>query len=271
MGSSVAMVDTASAQTADTNTWYTLVNRNTGKALDDYGSATNDGAPVVQWSRTGAANQQWKFLDSGDGYYRLLNRASGKVLDDSGWSKTEGSELVQWSDGNSANQQWRMADSPDGYVRLVNRFSGMAAEVPLNAKADGGHIAQAHDWNGANQQWQLAPAGSASAKSFMGGGTVLVGAQMDDPTAAAAPFDMRYACIHSQPAPSSDYYTAARCKDEWKSWWGCWGGSSTAPGNQVTWAGLRGGPGDVQGQSTSAEDALELVLPAGPRGRGGRG
>nr|WP_257019622.1 RICIN domain-containing protein [Streptomyces sp. TLI_235] len=27
-------------------------------------------------------NQQWRFLDSGNGWYRLQNRTSGKVLDD---------------------------------------------------------------------------------------------------------------------------------------------------------------------------------------------
>ncbi|NUR03158.1 MAG: lectin [Streptomyces sp.] len=256
VGGSVVVVNTASAQTVDTNTWYTLVNRNTGKALEDLGYATSDGAPVVQWSRTGGANQQWKFIDSGDGNYRLQNRASGKVLDDYGWSKTEGSELVQWSDRNGANQQFHMEDSADGYVRLINRFSGMAAEVPLSSKGDGGHIAQYHDWNGANQQWQLVPAdsaggtgnagssgssttsttlGSNSTNGFMGSDKVLVGGSMSDASAGAAPFDVRYAYVHSRPAPSSDYYSAARCQDGWSSWWGCWNGSTTAPGTYVTW------------------------------------
>ncbi|HEY8985039.1 MAG TPA: RICIN domain-containing protein [Streptomyces sp.] len=259
VGGSLAGAGAASAQTVDTNTWYTLVNRGTGQALEDLGYATNDGAPVAQWSRTGGTNQQWKFVDSGDGNYRLQNRASGKVLDDSGWSKTEGSELGQWSDGNSANQQWKMADSGDGYVRLINRFSGLAAEVPLGAKADGGHIAQYHDWNGTNQQWQLVVAdgggsggttggtgntgstgtstgtGTPVSSSFLGSSTVLIGASMDDTTAASAPFDMRYAYVHSQPAPSSDYYTATRCHDDWSGWWGCWTGSTTAPGTYITY------------------------------------
>ncbi|MGW3122925.1 RICIN domain-containing protein, partial [Streptomyces sp. NPDC001107] len=255
-GGSMVVVNTASAQTVDTNTWYTLVNRNTGKAMEDLGYATNDGAPVAQWSRTGGTNQQWKFIDSGDGNYRLQNRASGKVLDDYGWSKTEGSELVQWSDGNGANQQFHLEESSDGYVRLINRFNGLAAEVPLSSKGDGGHIAQYHDWNGANQQWQLVPAdsaggtgsaggsgssttsttlGSNSTNGFMGSSTVLVGGSMDDSSAAAAPFDVRYAYVHSQPAPSSDYYTASRCNAAWSGWWGCWTGSTTAPGTYITY------------------------------------
>ncbi|WP_234435059.1 MULTISPECIES: RICIN domain-containing protein [Streptomyces] len=248
VGGSVVVVNTASAGTVDTNSWYVLVNRSTGEALDAPAYASNDGAPLVQWSRNGGTNQQWKFIDSGDGNYRLQNRNSGKVLDDYNWSKTEGSELVQWRDLNGANQQFHMEKSSDGYVRLINRFSGMAVEVPGGSKADGSHIAQYHDWAGAQQQWQLVPAGSASGtgnagssgggsstKTFMGSNTVLVGGMMNDNSANAAPFDMRYAYVHSQPAPSSDYYSASLCKAAWSSWWGCWSGETTAPGFYVTW------------------------------------
>ncbi|WP_240802024.1 RICIN domain-containing protein [Streptomyces sp. A1136] len=253
VGGSVVVVNTASAGTdVNTNSWYTLVNRSTGKALDGYGFATNDGAPLAQWSRSGATNQQWKFIDSGDGNYRLQNRNSGKVLDDYNWSTTEGSELVQWRDLNGANQQFHLEKSSDGYVRLINRHSGKAVEVPGGSKTDGSRIAQYHDWNGPQQQWQLVPAGSAggtrnagnsgssatpggsSAKRLMGSSTVLLGGMMEDATANAAPFDVRYAYIHSQPAPSSDAYTASRCKSEWSGWWGCWTGNTTAPGTQVT-------------------------------------
>ncbi|WP_407989466.1 RICIN domain-containing protein [Kitasatospora sp. CMC57] len=274
----------------DTDAWYVLVNHNTGEALDGLGYATYDGAPLGQWSRTGGTNQQWKFIDSGDGNYRLQNRNSGKVLDDYNWSKAEGAELVQWRDLNGANQQFHMEKSSDGYVRLINRHSGKAVEVPLDSKADGGRIAQYHDWGGPNQQWQLVPAGSvsgtgntgssgssvaptkpatpatpatpggsvpasqapstrpasspsaapapagggSSAKRLMGSSTMLLGGLMDDSTANAAPFDVRYAYIHSQPAPSAEAYTASRCKAEWSGWWGCWTGDTTAPGTQVT-------------------------------------
>ncbi|AYN43748.1 lectin [Streptomyces dangxiongensis] len=266
---SVVVVNTASAGTVDPKTWYVLVNRNSGKVLDGRDFATHDGAAVVQWGRHGGANQQWRFIDAGDGYYRLQNRNSGKVLDDHNWSKTAGSDIVQWSDRNGTNQQFELAESPDGYVRLINRFSGMAVEVHNASKADGGDVVQYHDRGGANQQWQLVPAGSvgsagtptetggsaptsrapsdtrpssspaagggSSTTRFMGSDTVLIGGSMSDASATAAPFDVRYAYVHSQPAPSSAYYSASRCQDAWKSWWGCWSGSTTAPGNYVTW------------------------------------
>src|SRR6266511_3666133 len=95
----------ARAATVDTSAWYVLVNRNSGKALDDYNFATNDGARVTQWTRTDADNQQWQFVDSGNGYYRLKSRHSGKVLDNSNFSTADSSAIVQWGDSNGFNQQ----------------------------------------------------------------------------------------------------------------------------------------------------------------------
>ncbi len=138
----------------DTTAWYTLVNRNSGKALDVYNLATNDGARITQWARNDGNQQQWQFVDSGGGYYRVKSRLSGKVLDVSGSSTADGGAIVQWTDNSGANQQFRVADS-SGYVRLVNRNSGKAVEVQGASTADGGNVVQYSDWGGANQQWQL--------------------------------------------------------------------------------------------------------------------
>ncbi|MFI6154772.1 RICIN domain-containing protein [Kitasatospora sp. NPDC051170] len=306
VGGSVVVVNAASANTVsvDTDPFYLLVNRSTGQVLDDFGYAGYDGAPVVQWSRTGEANQQWQFIDSGDGNYRLKNRFSGKVLDDLNWSRTEGTELAQWQDLNGANQQFHLERSSDGYVRLINRASGKAVEIPGGAKTTGAHIAQYHDWNGPQQQWQLVPVGNSgggsgsgntgssgssavpttpakptppggsvptsqapsghptsaapapaggggnnAAKTLMGSSTILIGGSMSDASASAAPFDVQYAYVHSQPAPSSDYYTAARCQDAWSGWWGCWTGSTTAPGTFVTYKDANAAHATYQGKS----------------------
>jgi hypothetical protein len=145
----------SSAATVDTSAWYVLVNRNSGKALDVYNLATNDGARITQWARNNGNQQQWQFVDSGGGYYRLKSRHSGKVLDVHNSSTADGGNIVQWADGNGANQQFRLADSDGGHVRLVNRNSGKAVEVQNSATADGANVVQYADWGGANQQWQL--------------------------------------------------------------------------------------------------------------------
>ncbi|MCG5467932.1 endo-1,4-beta-xylanase [Micromonospora sp. LAH09] len=139
----------------DTSAWYVLINRNSGKALDVYASATSDGARISQWSRNNGVNQQWQFVDSGSGYYRVKSRNSSKVLDVSGFSTADGGAIVQWSDLNGTNQQFRLANSADGYVRLINRNSNKAVEVQGASTADGGNVVQYADWGGNNQQWQL--------------------------------------------------------------------------------------------------------------------
>ena len=62
---SLAVLPAASA--VDTGTPYVLVNRNSGKALDVYNFASGDGARLTQWTRGTATNQQWRFIDAGDG------------------------------------------------------------------------------------------------------------------------------------------------------------------------------------------------------------
>ncbi|MEV5879625.1 RICIN domain-containing protein [Streptomyces sp. NPDC052101] len=146
---------TAQAATVDTNAWYVLVNRGSGKALDVSGASSADGAAVQQWTRNDGANQRFQFVDSGGGYYRLKAQHSGKVLDVSGYSTADHAGVVQWSDTNGSNQQFRLADSSDGYVRLLNRNSGKALEVDNAGTADGAKVVQFTDWGGANQQWQL--------------------------------------------------------------------------------------------------------------------
>ncbi|WP_406375452.1 non-reducing end alpha-L-arabinofuranosidase family hydrolase [Streptomyces sp. NBC_00647] len=149
----------AGAATVDPNTSYVLVNRNSGKALDVYNMATDDGARITQWTRNDQNQQQWQFVDSGDGYYRIKSRHSGKVLDVHNWSTANSGAIVQWTDLNATNQQWRLADSSDGYVRLISRHSNKALEVQGASTADSANIVQYDDWGGTNQQWKLVKVG----------------------------------------------------------------------------------------------------------------
>ncbi|MEU0880994.1 non-reducing end alpha-L-arabinofuranosidase family hydrolase [Lentzea sp. NPDC005914] len=155
-GTVVALTPTAaSAATVDTNAWYVLVNRNSGKAMDVAAAGTADGAVVQQWSRHDGANQQWQFVDSGGGYYRLKSKNSGKVLDVDNWSVADGGKVQQWTDLNGTNQQFRLADSDGGYARLINRNSGKTVEVTRQSTADGAAVVQNGDRNATSQQWQL--------------------------------------------------------------------------------------------------------------------
>jgi hypothetical protein len=167
VGGTLVVVEatSASAATVDTTAWYTLINRNSGKALDVSGASTADGAAVQQYTNRNGTNQQWQFLDSGGGYYRLKARHSGKVLDAYNRSTADGAAIVQWTDLNGTNQQWSLADSTGGYVRLINRNSAKALEVQNAATTDSAPVVQYSDWNGANQQWQLVKVGSTTPPS----------------------------------------------------------------------------------------------------------
>jgi hypothetical protein len=158
----VVGVPAASAATVDPNAWYVLVARHSGKALDLYNLATNDGAPLVQWPRNDGAWQQWQFVDSGGGFYRLRSRHSGKVVAISGNSTADGAAVVQMTDTNATSQQFRLVDSDSGYVRVLNRNSGKALDVNGRSTADAAPIIQWADANATNQQWQLVPLGSGT-------------------------------------------------------------------------------------------------------------
>ncbi|HET7865672.1 MAG TPA: hypothetical protein VFL86_14815 [Burkholderiaceae bacterium] len=71
--------------------------------------------------------------------------------------------------------------------------------------------------------------------TFMGSDKLLVGGSMSEQSASAAPFDVRYAYVHSRPASSQACYAAPKCTDSCGGWWGCWTGNTTAPGTYVTW------------------------------------
>ncbi|HEX6358391.1 non-reducing end alpha-L-arabinofuranosidase family hydrolase [Actinophytocola sp.] len=160
----------ASAATVDTSAWYVLINRNSGKAMDVAGTSTADGAVIQQWARHDGANQQWQFVDSGNGHYRLKSKNSGKILDVNGRSTADGAKVQQWTDLNGTNQQFRLVDTDSGYVKLINNNSGKAVEVTGASTADGAAVVQYSNSNGANQQWQLvrladAPPGACSLPS----------------------------------------------------------------------------------------------------------
>jgi hypothetical protein len=158
----VLTMPTAYAATVDTNAWYVLINRSSGKALDVSGASSADGANLLQWPRSNAANQQFQFVDAGSGHYKLRARHSGKVLDVYGRSTADGGQIVQWADNGGTNQQFRLADSDGGYVRLVNRNSGKVVEVQGASTADSAPVVQYGDWNGSNQQWQLVQVGGST-------------------------------------------------------------------------------------------------------------
>ncbi|WP_200953032.1 RICIN domain-containing protein, partial [Rhizobacter sp. Root29] len=158
------------AVTVDANTWYVVVNANSGKALDLYNWMTGDGAEFRQWSRHDGANQQFQLVSSGNGSYRLKNRHSGKVVDVWNFSTADGAAVNQYTDHDGSNQQWQLVGTDNNAVRFINRNSGKALEVAGASTADGGDVTQYTDFSGRNQTWALVPVGTTTTPP-PGGGT----------------------------------------------------------------------------------------------------
>ena len=157
-------VFSASANAAvDTGAWYAIVNEGSGLAVDIEGRGTAGGDSALLWTRTDATNQQFRFLDSGNGYYRIQARHSGLVLDVYAKSRDNGAEIVQWTDNGGTNQQWQVNELSGGSVELVNRNSGKALDNWESATAPGSRVSQ-HDRNStAAQRWRLVKVSGGSA------------------------------------------------------------------------------------------------------------
>ena len=132
---------------------YHLVAAHSGKLADISGASTAAGATLIQWSADGGLNQQFDFLDSGDGYYHIRARHSALVLQAA--STSSGADITQQPDTNAVSQQWRVVDQGGGSVSLVNRQSGLAMDVWEVSTADGARISQWTSTGSANQRFQL--------------------------------------------------------------------------------------------------------------------
>ncbi|MEQ0564495.1 RICIN domain-containing protein [Amycolatopsis sp. NEAU-NG30] len=132
---------------------YKLVAQHSSKLAEIANSSTAAGAQLRQWSATGGLNQQFDFVDTGDGYYWIRARHSGMVLQAA--NSNTGADITQQPQASSAAQQWRVVDQGGGAVSLVNRMSGLALDVWEVSTADGARISQWTFTGNGNQRFQL--------------------------------------------------------------------------------------------------------------------
>ncbi|WEA01439.1 RICIN domain-containing protein [Mucilaginibacter sp. SJ] len=134
------------------NGTYHVVNRATGKYLDNLG-ATTDGATVGQWASSTSNNQKWTLTYSG-GYYKLICVSSGKALDSYNHT-ADASTVAQWTSGGSTNQQWTIV--PIGsYFKIVNRTNGKCLDTG-GGTANGSPMEFYGNNSSLNQQWSIVP------------------------------------------------------------------------------------------------------------------
>ncbi|WP_284075271.1 RICIN domain-containing protein [Glycomyces harbinensis] len=159
---SLSVWNGAKAQAVEVGTWYNIESRHSGLVLGIRAASTANGAELVQWNANGSTDQQFRFLDSGDGYYRIQARHSNKVVDVASGSTADGALVQQWGDANSTNQQWRVTES-GGYATFVNRATGKALDLWEWSTVKGARVSQYTPTGAVNQQWKLVKAGGAPA------------------------------------------------------------------------------------------------------------
>jgi hypothetical protein len=128
---------------------YRLVAQHSGKYADIDGISTSAGALLHQWSPTGRTNQQFQFIDAGEGHFKIKARHSGLVLQVA--SNSNGADITQQADTNAPSQHWRLTDHGGGVISIINRQSGLAMDVYERSTADGARISQ-YTYNGGTNQ-----------------------------------------------------------------------------------------------------------------------
>ncbi|MET7691277.1 RICIN domain-containing protein [Streptomyces sp. NPDC005483] len=134
-----------------TNANYKIVNKGSAKAIDVSGGSMSAGANVIQWTDTGAVNQNWVFSPVGDGSYEIVSRNSGLVMDVSGGVTTDGANIVQSSDTNVANQRWTLVAAGNGYYKVKNVNSNDL----LTVSSGGTQLVQSADTGADSQLWKM--------------------------------------------------------------------------------------------------------------------
>lgn len=139
----------------DRDTYYKIINKQSGKALDVLDGSKLDGADVIQWEYWGGDNQQWKLLPAGDGYYYIINKKSAKLVDVNGASADNGADVIQWQSNDGDNQKWSIISVGGGYYKIINKNSGKALDILDGSTLDGADAIQWEYWGGDNQQWSI--------------------------------------------------------------------------------------------------------------------
>jgi len=142
---------------ATVSTTFKLVNRRSGKALDDPGASKSAGTALIQWTVNDGANQHWTFSPAAGGAYTVTNVSSGLLVDVNGGSTADDVTIIQWSADSGANQLWTMADAGGGYTKLVSVHSGKVIAVRGDSTADNAAVVQQTDTGDISQHWQLVP------------------------------------------------------------------------------------------------------------------
>ncbi|WP_433788746.1 ricin-type beta-trefoil lectin domain protein [Actinoplanes sp. CA-252034] len=110
-------------------TVQTLKSQNSGLCLALPSNWTALPAIAIQWSCSGAADQDWQLNQRANGEYEIRNDRSGHCLALEGGATKDGTPVVQWTCRDNVDQYWQLTKDANGYTELRNSFSGKCLAV----------------------------------------------------------------------------------------------------------------------------------------------
>jgi hypothetical protein len=136
---------------------FQIENSSSGYSLNVMGAATTNGAPIIQWSYSGAGNELWTFIATSNGYYQINSVESGKDIVVQNASTTNEAKIIQWTFGSSGDDQWEPVLNTNGTYTLFNLKSGKVLDDPGDSKSAGTQMDQYSNQGEPWQQWDLIP------------------------------------------------------------------------------------------------------------------
>jgi hypothetical protein len=133
---------------------YRLANHSSGFLMDDPGFSSSPGTQIIQWQRSGTANEEWFFSSQGNGYYTIQNEWSGLLLTDTNGSKTPSTPLVQQLPTHDDSQLWSPIAVHGGFT-IQNKASSLVIEDPKSSKVQGTVMILDSRNTGTNEVWTI--------------------------------------------------------------------------------------------------------------------
>jgi len=136
-------------------TFYQVVVKHSGLALNVAGGVKDPGRQVIQWPVSGTDNEKWQFIDIGGGFYNIVVKHSGLALNVGGGTNHRGARVFQWPVWGTDNERWRLVKLGNGFFSIVAKHSNLALNVEGGSNDAGAKVIQWPLSGGGNEQWRL--------------------------------------------------------------------------------------------------------------------
>ena len=124
--------------------------------LDVEKSSTANGAVISQWAEHGGPNQQFFFVDRGNGAFSIHARhAPNSCVDVREASTANGANVHLWKFVNGSNQRWRFKKVGNGVVIAPEHASGKVLDLSGGSRENGGRVIQWVEHGNSNQQFRF--------------------------------------------------------------------------------------------------------------------